>query len=247
MRLLAWNILHGGGTRRTPGIVLSILEHQPDVIVLSEFRMMMGGQMAGVLADHGWKHRHATPLEDGRNGMVILSRVPLEPGPCPLPEHRRGLCAELEGGLIVTAVHIPDARAGDHHAVGRKAASWAGLLEHAGCRREEKHVIIGDFNTGRHRLDEAESTFTATALLGRLATMGYVDAYRAAEPSGRAWSWQSHAGRRFRLDHAFVSGGLAGCVGRVEYSHRERRERLSDHAALIVELDFERKNEGNRG
>lgn len=247
MRLLAWNILHGGGARRTPGIVLSILEHQADVIVLSEFRMMMGGQMAGVLADHGWRHQHATPAEEGQNGMIILSRRALEPGPCPLPEYRRGLCVEVEGGLIVTAVHIPDARAGDHQAVGRKAASWAGLLEHAASRREKKHVIIGDFNTGRHRQDEAESTFTGTALLGRLATMGYVDAYRAREPKGRAWSWQSHTGRRFRLDHAFVSRALAGSVGCVEYSHRERRERLSDHAALIVELELGGKNEGNRG
>lgn len=242
MKLLAWNILHGGGARRTPGIVLSLLDHAADVIVLSEFRTMMGGQMAGVLADHGWKFQHWTPPESGLNGMCVLSRMPIEPGPCPLPEERRGLSVVCEGGLVVTAVHIPDARAGDHHAVGRKSASWLGLLDHAAARRDLEHVIIGDFNTGRHRLDEAESTFTSTVLLGKLATMGYQDAYRICEPDGRAWSWRSHIGRRFRLDHAFASSPLAPRVRAVEYSHRERRERLSDHAAVILELDFEGKN-----
>lgn len=244
MRLLAWNILHGGGARRTPGIVLALLEHAADLIVISEFRTRMGGQMAGVLADHGWKHQHATACDGDRNGMIVLSRLPIEPGPCPLPEDeaRRGLSVRLEGGMLVTAVHIPDARMNDHEAVGRKSASWLGLLEHARDRCAENHVILGDFNTGRHRLDESASTFTSTALLGRLATMGYADAYRVCHPDGRDWSWRSHTGRRFRLDHAYVSAPLAGRVRSVTYSHAERRERLSDHAVLTLELDGQAKN-----
>lgn len=241
MRVLAWNILHGGGPRRTPGIVLSLLEYGADVIVLSEFRPMMGGQMAGVLADHGWMHQHATPLEHARNGMCVLSRIPIEPGPSPLPELRRGLSVTCANGLEITAVHIPDARAGDHRAVGRKSASWLALLEHAAARCGRDHVIIGDFNTGRHRLDESGSTFTATALLGRLATLGYRDAYRIREPGGRAWSWRSCSGRTFRLDHAFVSASLTSRVQHVEYLHRERCSGLSDHAAVILELDWREK------
>jgi hypothetical protein len=61
MRILAWNILHGGSGRRLPEIVLALLGHRPDVVVLSEFRARLGGQIRGILADHGLSHQAATP------------------------------------------------------------------------------------------------------------------------------------------------------------------------------------------
>jgi hypothetical protein len=43
MRLLTWNLRHGGGARRMPWITLSLLEHKADVVVLTEFRRHVGG------------------------------------------------------------------------------------------------------------------------------------------------------------------------------------------------------------
>jgi len=241
MRILTWNILHGGGARRMPGIVLNLLEHRAEVIVLTEFRTRMGGQLAGVLADHGWVHQLSSNPRADRNGLLLLSKLPVDPGPCPLPEQSRGLSARVGDDLFVTAVHIPDARASDHHAVGRKAAAWVGLLDHASTWRNRPHLIIGDFNTGRHLLDERESSFTSVAQMGKLSALGYRDAYRICHPKGRDFSWKSHVGTPFRLDHAFVSSDLSSCVESVSYSHREREEGLSDHAAMIVELALERE------
>lgn len=98
-------------------------------------------------------------------------------------------------------------------------------------------MIVGDFNTGRHHLDEAGQTFTCTALLGQLATMGYADAYRATAPDGREASWFSHTGQGFRLDHAFVSAPLAGSVRAARYAHELRLAGLSDHAPMRLDLD----------
>jgi len=42
--------------------------------------------------------------------------------------------------------------------------------------------------------------------------------------------------RWFRIDHAFLSDGLAERAGPIRYSHEERLAGLSDHSPLILEL-----------
>jgi exodeoxyribonuclease III len=245
LSILSWNILHGGGARRTPGIVLALLEWDSDVVVLSEFRSRMGGQIAGVLADHGWRYQVRTDPEPGVNGMFVAAREPIRVLDWNCPEPRRGVSVMLEhSSVVVTAVHIPDARASDARALGRKSLFWHSVLDHVSGLRDWAHVLIGDFNTGRHRQDERGSTFTSVALLGRLTAMGYRDAYRIVEPDGRAFSWESAQGGRYRLDHAFVSKCLCGCVFCAEYGHVERSSGLSDHAILRLKLGKNGQNVG---
>jgi len=249
MRILAWNILHGGGARRAPEIALAILAHHPDAVVLTEFRRSVGGQIAGVLGDHGLRSQFHTAPAGHANGLLIASRTPLLPAPggSPFVENprldRRWLdvvAPELD--LRITGVHIPDAARGDATALARKSLYWRHLLESTGAPETDRRVIIGDFNTGRHRLDEAGDTFTCTALLGQLTTRGYADAYRLLHADGRDRSWNSHTGAGFRLDHAYVSPPIAGLVRAVSYSHSEREDGLSDHAPMLLELDLEASN-----
>ena len=98
-------------------------------------------------------------------------------------------------------------------------------------------MIIGDLNLGRHHLDERGATFRSTAMLGKLATLGYIDAWRHTHPDGREYSWYSHEGSGFRIDHALVSAPIARAVTGAWYSHAERDDGISDHSALLVDLD----------
>ncbi len=254
LRLLSWNILHGGGPRRTPGIVLTLLDHRPDVVVLTEFRRTFGGQIAGVLADHGLRHQLSTNPAPACNGILIASRHPLLPGEraprvrafdprdpdrCLGFEHR-WLDARIPSlDLHLTAVHIPDARRHDAPALARKSAYWHQLLRLARARTDRRHVICGDFNTGRHGLDEPGRTFSCTPLLGSLATLGFVDAWRALHADAPAFSWFSPAGTGFRLDHAFLSPACAHLLTRAGYDDHARAQGLSDHAAMLLELAAE--------
>src|SRR5262245_45388589 len=78
MRLLTWNLRHGGGAARMPRIALAILSHRPDVVVLTEWRRTTGGQIAGVLADHGLKHQVCTDPPHGRNGVLVAARTRID-------------------------------------------------------------------------------------------------------------------------------------------------------------------------
>ena len=242
MRILTWNLCHGGGARRMPAITLALLEHRADVMVLTEFRSTIGGQIAGILADHGLVHQQTTELPRGCNGILVASRSPLDVAPAvpvaagpgrPASTGRRLTRVHFpEAGFSLVGLHVPpDGRGSGREAVFQDAV---GIAEES---RDRECILIGDFNAGRHRLDEAGTTFTCTRLLGRLAAFGYVDAWRSLHPDGREYTWFSHEGQGFRIDHAFISRPLSACLTACRYSHLERESGLSDHSVLTVDLD----------
>src|SRR4051794_13943095 len=77
MRLLCWNILHGGG-RRVGQITYVITSHNPDVIALTEFRRKPGAHIREDLKGKGWTYAHFTEVAGTGNGICVLSRTPMQ-------------------------------------------------------------------------------------------------------------------------------------------------------------------------
>lgn len=239
MKLVAWNILHGGGTKRTPEIALRLAELSPDVVVLTEFRRTTGGQIAGVLLDRGLCHQCWTDPEPGRNGVFVASRTPIELGdPAPDPTFRnRWLDVRLtDANTWLTAIHAPDTHRSNAEGVQRQASFWQYLVTLAESRKQGRMLIAGDFNTGRHRLDESGETFTGSWFLGRLSTLGFRDAYRLIEPSKRGKTWSSHTGSGFRIDAIWASSELRTTVKNVWHDLAAMEARTSDHAPVVAEF-----------
>ncbi len=242
MRVLTWNIMHGGGADRLPWIGLALLGWSADVIAITEFRVARGGSLRAVLADHGWAHQVVSEGERTANRVFVASREPLvgieTHGGLRADLRRRVVSVTIRGGARVTAAHIPDAQRSDRDAMGARTAVWGEIVACARRWRDDPHLVLGDLNTGRHRLDEPGASFSCTAMLGRLASMGYVDAWRAVHGvRARQASWRSRTGAGFRLDHALVSAPLAGGIRGAAYGSNALKNRLSDHAPLLVELD----------
>ena len=222
VRILTWNILHGGGPRRTPEIALDLLAQRPDVVILCEFRPGRGGQLRAVLADHGLTHQacagEAGKAGEGgatRNSVLIASRWRMEElaedlgaGPGLRP---RWLAVRVwppgAGAVDVLGVHIPD----DTRPTA-KAVLWQGVLGFAGPRAGGWCVVAGDTNSGRHGVDESGASFGCVTALGKLATMGYVDAWRRAHPQSRESTWSHPFVGATRIDGVYVSASMAGRV-----------------------------------
>lgn len=251
-KILTWNLRHGGGSRRMPEITLTLLEQAADIVVLTEWRKGTGGQISGVLGDHGLKHQYSTDPPKGSNGVLVASRHPMvvteeteegaglfqtttRTGLAAHQKARRRRLVEAEVpalGLTVIGVHVPP----DGPGTGREAVFQA-LVAAARRRRDEGCVLIGDLNAGRHFLDETGATLTCTRLMGALAAMGYADAWRVIHGEKREFSWYSHEGEGFRIDHALVSGCLSRSVKSCWYSHNEREMNLSDHSLMVLCLE----------
>lgn len=64
------------------------------------------------------------------------------------------------------------------------------------------------------------------------------DAFRHLDPDIREYSWVGRTNDGYRYDHCFVSIDLLPLVQKSYYLHEPREKRLSDHSALITELNF---------
>jgi exonuclease III len=115
------------------------------------------------------------------------------------------------------------------------------LLTAADGKANEQHLIVGDFNTGRHCIDEKGRTFSCADQFETLAASGWCDAWRHIHGDEREYTWFSRLrggvqGNGFRLDHAFVTPPLLARVQDCRYSHAEREAQVSDHSILILDI-----------
>jgi len=110
MRLLAWNIRQGGGSRLSR-IAEALKHHDAEIVVLSEYR---GGPSAPRLrgALHSLGYRYVTALlpPPGRNGVLVAARRPFcEHGAVgtELPEPYRMVSVDFETFRLI-GVYMPN-------------------------------------------------------------------------------------------------------------------------------------------
>ncbi len=244
MRIVAWNIRAGGG-RRVDAIARQVARWAPDVVALAEFRGTAPSlALAAALADGGLTHQLTTadPARPGANALLIaarwplrrvrLSAAPVEPG--------RWLAATVDAPrpLIVGAMHVPN------RVSGRKYQFLDAVLACARRWRLGPALFVGDTNSGRRGIDEEVPAFNGReeGWIDGLAACGWCDAFRHLSANARAYTWYSPNGRNgFRIDQAFVNVALLSRLAAVRHvwggaTRRRRRDALSDHAALLVDL-----------
>jgi exonuclease III len=244
MRVVAWNIRAGGGVR-AGAIARQLARWQPDVVALSEFRATPPSvRLAARLVADGLTHQLATCDQRTmqRNALLVASRWPVRRVDLrSAPRDRcRWLLAVVDAPtpLVIGAMHVPN------RVTGRKYPFLAAVLACARRWRLGPALLIGDTNSGRRGLDEEVRAFNVheEGWIDGLAACGWADAFRHLRVEARAYTWYSPNRRNgFRIDQAFVNAPLLARLTDAAYvwggaASRGRRDRLSDHAALLVDL-----------
>ena len=207
----------------------TVLSHAADVIVLTEYRENKNaGYFHSCLQDAGYLYRASSSLMPQLNGVLVASKVPFistrfeqELG----ENSQRVLGIEFES-LRVLAVYFP--------MNGEKEPVFDFLMESGLAYLGENGLLIGDYNTGKHYQDETGKTFYCAQYLDQFEQCGMVDSWRSRNRDKKEYSWFSHAGNGFRIDHAFSTDAQDKLVESVSYSHAERQQKVSDHSALMV-------------
>jgi exodeoxyribonuclease III len=247
LRIVSWNIRAGGG-RRALEIAEQLSAWNPDVVVLCEFRAT---QPSRSLAEHlsagGWRHQ-ITTADSGRpavNALLVASRYPARTArlACAPDEPHRWLHVTLSApqALAVLAIHVPNRVSGRKipflNAVTGAVQAWRGPLA----------LVIGDSNSGRMTIDEEAPAFNAMedAWMRRMEELGWRDAFRLAHPERREFTWYSPNGNNgFRIDQAFLHPRLVPRLTAIAHQwggeNDGRRDCLSDHAALVLDLNVGR-------
>ncbi|HWO73803.1 MAG TPA: endonuclease/exonuclease/phosphatase family protein [Dehalococcoidia bacterium] len=247
MRLVSWNIRAGGGSR-VPAILDQIARWSPDLVAICEFRATPASHtLAASLREMGFVSQLSTadPVLPARNGLLLASRLllrrlllrraPTEPG--------RWLLASVQARrpFSLGVMHLPNM------VTGRKLGFMDAVAEVVGSWRRGPGLLIGDTNCGWPGLDEETPVFgpRTAAWLDGLHARGWQDAFRYFYPQERVYTWYSpNAGNGFRLDQAFVNRSMLPRLRAARYEWGQpamdcetRRDALSDHAALILEIE----------
>ena len=246
MRIVSWNIRAGGG-QRIEGILAQLIAWQPQVIALSEFRGTPASQtLAASLAEAGWPQQLQS-IDDKKkatNALLIASKLPLEPLKIPAaPEQpRRWLPVKVGGDspFVLANMHIPN------YNTPFKVPYLAAVLKVIKQWKLGPAFFLGDTNCGKSYLDDETGIFWRREheWMEAIEALAWVDAFRHLHGDKRVYTWYSYKNNGFRLDQAFLNPTMLPALQalRYEWGHNsaapERRDGLSDHAALIMDLEL---------
>jgi exonuclease III len=246
LRIVSWNIRAGGG-RRVDMIAEQIECWGADVVALSEFRATPPSQLLKQrLEEQGLAFQLSTvegcvPIS---NRVLLASRWPITGirlRAAPVAPGR--WCAAQVGAprpFAVGVMHVPN------RVSGHKDPFHAAVLHLARTWRRGPALFVGDTNSGRIGLDEEVPCFNKRedGWLSALEQASWCDGFRRLHGDERVYTWYSPNGRNgFRLDQAFVNRCILPRLIDTRYewafcsNDGARRDAVSDHAALIVELE----------
>jgi len=234
MKVLTWNLRQGGLKVHQGNIVANLRHHDPEIVVLTEYREGHSKPIREGLED-GWRFQLSSSRNDRENSILVAGKAEINPSSHypdrPQASHRWLECKWRD--IVILAVHVP----GFNDKWG-KEDFWKHVVAFGRENLDERAMIIGDFNTGL-AMDAEGTPFLLFEYMEELIELGWTDAWRSRNPGKREFTWNSpNAGNGFRLDYAFLSSPLEDSLIDVHHSHEEREKGWSDHSSLIVELDI---------
>ncbi len=233
MKILSWNILHGGGTRAHQ-IIDVIKKHDPDVVTLQEFRH---GKSSPILLDGlkalGLDQIYAPDSGKARdNTMLLASRYDFQAEIFPANETAPARAIKVQfhsPELNLVSVHLPHKK--------KQIPFFLALHDIPKVWLEENSLLVGDFNCGIPFEDSETKSFENTHLFQQLLRQGWVDAWRSRNAKAKEYTWISTKNRNgFRYDHALVSTGLNQAIKHIYYDHSVRESGFSDHSLMVIEV-----------
>jgi exodeoxyribonuclease-3 len=242
-RVLTLNIA-AAAEARAARILRWLRGRSDDVIVLSETSAGTGTELIrrGLEAD-GFTTYSAAHERD--RGVLIATRLPVreELGvklSVTLPWRAQAVVLDSAPHLAVIGVYVPS-RDRSPEKVERKRKFITSLLESIRSLPEglrSRLLLVGDYNAvAREHVPPLPGFFPYEyAFHEELAELGLSAAHQLKPYGGHPHSWIGRTGIGYLYDYAHVGDALGSRLRRCQYLHGPRRQRLSDHAALALQV-----------
>jgi exonuclease III len=247
MRIFAVNVKAGGLNAKIDALLERALQYEADAYVLSEFRdTSTGARIRETLQRSGYAQQAYSRGHRG-NGVLVAAREAFDPvyNPAGLPSdgYPNAMIECIFPDVHVIGVYLPGQ--------DRKRPHFDYLIRMAQAMNSRRipAIAIGDFNSGRN-LTDIEANLGKNRLIDefsteeqyRLLEQQWHEAWLCKHPDALEFSWYPRMGipqrkNGWRLDKAFVSDALLPRVRDAFYDHGFRMEAMTDHSALIVDLE----------
>jgi|SRR3972149_6492072 len=228
--IISWNIRHGGGGRITKIIDVLKKHNDASIIVLSEFRKNENSEsIQCALTNLGFVHQYTATDDPKKNSVLIACKELFQSETFPhLKEHSQRVIKISNKNFSLYGCYFPLQDA--------KKFVFDFLLNEVTTNPDEKIIITGDLNTGKHFIDEKDATFFHSHYLNKLEQENLFDAWRYFHKDKKEFTWFSNSKNGFRLDHFFVHNELKKNVKRCDYIHEYREHKITDHSMMLLEL-----------
>jgi len=226
MKLLSLNICQGGGTR-IAAICDYLIAYDCDALVISEFRRNAGGdQLIATLRQAGYSQFYHNDTAPKQNTVMVATKQPSTPISMDGCSNEWSLVGASWAGIQLVGTYFPQRK------------DKAGVFSTLETMASSNLLVVGDFNTGCNILDAEGAEFYCADQFLNLANTILTDLWRAHNGQKTLeFSWYSHIGNGFRIDHALAGIKAANrCVA--SYYDHSTRGTFTDHSALIVELSL---------
>lgn len=258
LTIATWNI---NSVRIREGLVRRLLvEEAVDVLCLQETKAPVDKLPLQGFREMGYRHVIARG-EKGYNGVMILSRVPIEEvghrSFCG-KEDTRHIAARLEDGTVIHNLYVPAGGYEPDPVLNPKFRHKLDFIEEMRAwfaqEQPERAILVGDLNVApreddvwnhRQLLKVVSHTPMETEAFGAMQEAGkWVDIVRKDIPTGRLYSWWSYrspnwdaADKGRRLDHFWASSDIAARVSGSRIPRHVRGwDTPSDHVPVIAQL-----------
>ena len=254
MRLASWNV--NSLRVRLPHLLDWLRDAKPDVACLQETKTEDANFPVAELRDAGY---HAVfSGQRSYNGVAILSKAEIQDVARGLPDFADDLKRVIAGtanGMRIVCLYAPNGEAPGTDKYAYKLRWYEALARwmQSEIGKREKLALLGDMNVapedrdvhnpkrweGKIHVSEPER-----AALRKVMDAGFADAFRLFEQPEKQFSWWDYRLKAFergwglRIDLALLSPALARrCTSCTIDIEPRKRERPSDHAPVIVDLN----------
>ena len=228
MKIITLNIRHGGGSRIN--LILLYLNKfiDWDIIVLTEFRLNKNSNVLFKFFEENQFNVAFHKIDSRSNSVLVASKIKAEVNTTEeLKEHEHRIIYQTFDQFRLMGCYFPQKN--------EKAKVFDYIIDQ--IKNSSLGLItIGDFNTGKHLIDEKGSSFYCSEYLHSLEQNRMVDAYRKVHGNVTEYSWYSNSGNGFRIDHIFISESLEYAIEECGYDHHPRELKISDHSAMFLQL-----------
>jgi exodeoxyribonuclease-3 len=215
-------------------------ERSEQVLVLTETSSGSGTKLLrDRLRAAGWEVRGGA-VEGHERGVAIATRIRPVPREHDIVNFLTSRAELLTlGELDIVGLYVPS-RDESREKIERKQRFCAAVSGFLAGRSPRDAIVIGDLNVLEpvHRPHYGIFRDWEYRFYDEFLVRDFVDAYRLQHPTGMEHSWVDYENHGYRFDHVFVSESLAHLVRRCEYVHSPRESDLSDHSALVLEVDW---------
>lgn len=211
--------------------IISVLEKESaDVLILTEYRNNKVSELLkSSLKDFGYNYQYTIDTEPRVNSVLIATKIEfLSETFEELGEHRNRVIKLQNSVYTIFGCYFPLNK--------HKKKVFEFLLAQIEKNKDQNIIIAGDYNTGKHYIDEKGATFFHSNYLEEFENKGLFDVWRELNPTKKEFSWYSNAGNGFRLDHFFIQEKLKDNVIDCYYKHSYREDNFSDHSLMTLEL-----------